>query len=123
MATGWTIGEVARRSGLTTSALRYYEAAGVLPPAQRKAQRSSHRRHDGIVFLRVALVQFAQVLGFSIPEIAVFARDIRSTEEPSERWCELAQAKLPQVEAMMGHASEMKQALETGLAALACISL
>jgi DNA-binding transcriptional MerR regulator len=58
----------------------------------------------------------ARALGFSIPEIAIFAQDIGSAEEPSERWRELAQAKLPQVAAMMEQASEMKQALETGLA-------
>jgi len=116
MTKGWTIGEVARRTGMATSALRFYEAAGLLPPAQRDVRRWSHRRYDDTVFLRVALIRFAQAVGFSIPDTATFVQGIGTTEEPSERWRELAMAKLPQVETMIAHATEVKQALETGLA-------
>jgi MerR family redox-sensitive transcriptional activator SoxR len=116
MTKGWTIGEVARRTGMATSALRFYESAGVLPPAQQDARRRSHRRYDDTVFLRVALIRFAQAVGFSIHDTATFVQGIGTAQEPSERWRDLARVKLPQVETMITYATEVKQALETGLA-------
>jgi MerR family transcriptional regulator, redox-sensitive transcriptional activator SoxR len=56
------IGEVARRAGLTTSALRYYEREGLLPPPARSAKR---RVYDSQVIARIHIVQLARSAGFS----------------------------------------------------------
>jgi MerR family redox-sensitive transcriptional activator SoxR len=132
----WTIGEVAQRVGLATSALRYYEAAGLLPPPERQQgqqgqqgpggqegparRRHAHRRYDETVFLRVALIQVAQAGGFSVLALALFVGGVGCAETPlattSERWRELAEDKLPRIEAVIARASEMKHLLETGLA-------
>ena len=45
-----TIGEVARRAGVHTSAIRYYESVGLLPPPKRLNGR---RRYDETVFQRM----------------------------------------------------------------------
>jgi len=51
-----TIGDVARRAGVRTSALRYYEAAGVLHPMRRTHGR---RMYDEGVFESLALIRLA----------------------------------------------------------------
>ncbi len=61
-----TIGELARRAGVRTSALRYYEDVGVLPVARRV---SGQRRYAPEALQRVAVVQVAQEAGFTLAEI------------------------------------------------------
>ncbi len=48
------IGEVAQRAGLRTSAIRYYEAAGVLPAPERSGGR---RTYDESVISRLAVIR------------------------------------------------------------------
>jgi DNA-binding transcriptional MerR regulator len=61
------IGEVARRTGLAASALRYYERLGLLPAPPRSAGR---RRYDEAILLRLRVIAFARGCGFSLREIA-----------------------------------------------------
>jgi DNA-binding transcriptional MerR regulator len=67
------IGEVARRSGVRPSTLRYYEAKGLIESTGR---RGLHRLFAPSVLERLALVALGQSAGFSLDEIAqVFAAD------------------------------------------------
>jgi MerR family transcriptional regulator, redox-sensitive transcriptional activator SoxR len=61
-----TIGEVARRSGVAASALRFYEERGLI-----RAERagSGHRRYGRPVLRRIAFIVFAQRVGLSLDEI------------------------------------------------------
>ena len=104
-----TIGEVARRAGMRTSALRYYEAVGVLPPAVRV---SGQRRYDEAVLARLAVVRMAQELGFSITEIRALVEGFDDVGVASDRWRELARQKLNEVNALIAHAEDMKLLLE-----------
>src|SRR5262245_48514963 len=61
-----TIGEVAERSGVATSALRFYEEQGLIHSARTD---SGHRRYPRAVVRRVAFVIFAQKIGLSLEEI------------------------------------------------------
>lgn len=61
------IGEVARRTGLAPSALRYYERLGLLPVPPRDAGR---RRYDEAILLRLRVIAFARECGFTLREIA-----------------------------------------------------
>ena len=61
-----TINQVARRSGVAASALRYYEQRGLL--ASERAG-SGHRRYPRAALRRVAFIVFAQCLGLSLDEI------------------------------------------------------
>jgi len=61
------IGELARRSGLATTALRYYEKAGLLPRSERTA--SGYRDYDGDTLPRLAFIRAAQAIGLSVAEI------------------------------------------------------
>jgi MerR family redox-sensitive transcriptional activator SoxR len=61
-----TIGEVAKRSGVATSALRFYEERGLIR-SERNA--SGHRRYARAVIRRIAFIVFAQKIGLTLDEI------------------------------------------------------
>jgi len=63
-----TIGEVAERSGVATSALRFYEDHGLI---HSERTDSGHRRYPRAVIRRVAFIVFAQRIGLSLEEIGV----------------------------------------------------
>lgn len=54
---GLPIGEVARRTGVRTSAIRYYEAEGILPVPERVNGR---RRYDSDVLRHLEVIRFAR---------------------------------------------------------------
>jgi MerR family transcriptional regulator, redox-sensitive transcriptional activator SoxR len=107
---GLSIGEVARRSGLAPSALRYYEKAGLLPPAARV---SGQRRYDSAVLGRIRIVQAARGAGFTIGEIRVFLTGFASNVAPRARWRTLADRKLLELNTLLQRVEAMKAVLET----------
>ena len=62
-----TITEVSRRSGVASSALRFYESKGLI--ASERAG-SGHRRYPRAVLRRIAFIVFAQKIGLSLTEVA-----------------------------------------------------
>ena len=77
------ISEVARRVGLQPSAIRYYEMIGLLPPARRI---SGQRRYDTTVLYRLAVIQRARQVGFTLDEIRQLFFGFRSAARASKRW-------------------------------------
>lgn len=57
------IGEVVERAGMSTSRIRYYEARGLLPEPERAAGK---RRYTQDVFRRLAIIDAAQRVGFTL---------------------------------------------------------
>ena len=107
-----TIGEVARRTGLRTSALRYYEEAGVLPPPKRL----NGRRLYGEEAVRVVeVLRFAQRAGFTLDEIRTLFHGFGADTPLNERWDSLAKAKVAELDALIERAARMKQAILAGL--------
>lgn len=107
-----TISEVARRSGVRATTIRYYESISVLPEPRRANGR---RRYDPAVLDRLAFIHVAQRLGFSLAEIVLLFEQ-RDTPMPlSERWQAMAQAKLADVERLIQHAREVRQTLISGM--------
>ena len=72
------IAEVARRSRLAPSALRFYEKRGLIAPAGRNGLRRSYRP---AVLERLALIACARGAGFTIAEIARFLQATPSDTE------------------------------------------
>lgn len=60
------IGELARRSGITTKTLRFYEEAGVLPEPRRTS--AGYRDYDESALERLAFVRSAQSAGLTLAE-------------------------------------------------------
>lgn len=107
-----TIGEVARRSGLATSTIRYYERIGLLTKSRRV---NRHRRFDPSVLQWLMLIQFAQQAGFTLAEIEVLLHGFAPDTPPAARWQALVQQKMPEIDALIERAQGMKRMLEAGL--------
>jgi MerR family transcriptional regulator, redox-sensitive transcriptional activator SoxR len=108
---GLLIGDVARRFGLTTSAIRYYERAGLLPPPARS---SGQRRYESRALGRVRMIQIARQAGFSISETRLFLTGFSGITTPSARWRALAERKLAELNALTARMDTMKNLLESG---------
>jgi MerR family redox-sensitive transcriptional activator SoxR len=83
-----TIGEVAERSGVATSALRFYEERGLIASDRTEA---GHRRYARAVLRRVAFIVFAQRVGLSLEEIGAELARLPADRTPSRRdWSRLS---------------------------------
>jgi len=63
-----TISEISRRSGVTSSALRFYEDKGLIE--SERTGSTGHRRYQRAVLRRIAFIVFAQKVGLTLDEIA-----------------------------------------------------
>ena len=83
-----TIGEVARRSGVAASALRYYEERGLI---RSERAGSGHRRFPRAVLRRIAFIVFAQRLGMSLEEVKAELDKLPTDHIPTgEDWSRLS---------------------------------
>jgi MerR family transcriptional regulator, redox-sensitive transcriptional activator SoxR len=106
-----TIGEVARRSELRPSAIRYYEKLGLLPKPPRQG---GQRRYDAHVLERLAIVRFAKFVGFRIDEIKLLLAG-SSDRPPPQRWRQIAEQKVHQVDTLITEAIAVRALLQTTL--------
>ncbi|HLK19957.1 MAG TPA: MerR family transcriptional regulator [Bryobacteraceae bacterium] len=97
-----TIGEVAKRSGLRTSAIRYYERVGLLPKPIRK---SGQRRYDPRILRRLAVLARAKNCGFTLAEARQLFEEPGS---PSERWDRVSKTKVVELDALLARIQRMK---------------
>jgi len=107
-----TIGEVAERAGLRTSAVRYYEEIGILPPAERVNGR---RRYGPEAVERLEVVRFAQSAGLSLEEIRVLFHGFGRDVPPPQRWQDVATRKLRELDAQSARIERMRRVLEATL--------
>ncbi len=105
-----TIGEIAQLAGLPSSTLRYYESIGLLPAPRRV---SGQRRYTVEILPVLAVIQLAKDAQFSLPEIQTLVHSNGSA--PSERWKELAQQKMQEIDNLIAQLQEMRAFLEEGL--------
>jgi MerR family redox-sensitive transcriptional activator SoxR len=75
-----SIQEVSRRSGVASSALRFYEERGLIA-AQRA--RSGHRRYPRAVLRRIAFIVFAQRIGLSLEEVGTELAKLPADRTPT----------------------------------------
>ena len=107
-----TIGEVAHRAGIRTSAIRYYERAGLLPNPPRVNGR---RRYEPDVLDKIALIHFAQRAGLTVGEIRTLFYEFPAETPASARWQTVSTQKLKEVEALLTKVTLMKTLLERTL--------
>lgn len=114
-----TIGEVAKRAGVNTSAVRYYEEIGILPRPERVNGRRSYGPE---AVERLAVVQFAQGAGLSLDEIRVLFHGFGSDVPPPARWQEIAIRKLRELDDQAAGIERMRRVLHATLAC-GCVTL
>ncbi|MDL4816590.1 MerR family transcriptional regulator [Actinomadura opuntiae] len=104
-----TIGELASRTGVATSALRYWEELGLLPaPARVSGQRRYPPSAVGLVGVVVAL----RNVGFTLREVKAF---IASRSPAGDGWRELYQRKLSELDQRIAQAQVARTAIAHGL--------
>jgi len=83
-----SIGEVADRSGVAPSALRFYESRGLIHSVRAG---SNHRRYHRATLRRIAIIRVAQTLGLSLQEIASAFASLPRDRAPTKRdWARLS---------------------------------
>jgi MerR family redox-sensitive transcriptional activator SoxR len=92
-----SISEVAQQVGLRSSAIRYYEQIGLLPPPQRVGKQ---RRYDTTVLYRLAIIQRARQLGFTLGEIRELFFGFGKITRASARWQKLSRRKLAELDSL-----------------------
>ena len=103
------IGEVAQRTSLATSAIRYYEREGLIPKADRQGNA---RVYGDDIFHRLALIELAKSAGFTVAETRQLVRGVSRRTPPGPRWRDLAQKKLVEVEERIAEAQRMRAVLQ-----------
>jgi MerR family redox-sensitive transcriptional activator SoxR len=104
-----SISEVARKVGLRPSAIRYYEQIRLLPPALRS---SGQRRYDPSTLHRLAIIQRARRLGFTLDEIRQLFFGFAKVARASERWRRLSERKLVELDNLMDGIKTLRRLLK-----------
>jgi drug/metabolite transporter superfamily protein YnfA/DNA-binding transcriptional MerR regulator len=108
----YSIGEIAKQTGIRTSALRFYEGAGILPAP---ARANGRRFYDANAIRRVDVLRFAQQAGFTLDEIKTLFHGFGVETPLSTRWRSLAKTKLEELAVLEKRIRRMKRALALGL--------
>lgn len=115
-----TIGEIAERSGVATSALRFYETRGLIH-AERTA--SGHRRYPRAVLRRIAFIVFAQRLGLSLEDVAGELRKLSRHDVPTRaEWAKLTSSWQRHIDAKLAELERLRSGL-TECIGCGCLSL
>jgi MerR family transcriptional regulator, redox-sensitive transcriptional activator SoxR len=104
-----TIGEVARRAGVATSSIRYYERRGLLPEPERV---HGQRRYGTAVLGKLGFIGVAQTAGFKLREIKELIDGVDSADGMGGQMRSLSSQKLDEVEALLEQTKAMKGWLE-----------
>ncbi len=120
MAELLTISAVARRSGVATSALRFYEEKGLIASVRTA---SGHRRYSRAVLRRVAFVVFAQRMGMSLEEIARELAKLPQNRVPERAdWAQLSTSWTERINQRIAELARLRDRL-AGCIGCGCLSL
>jgi MerR family transcriptional regulator, redox-sensitive transcriptional activator SoxR len=101
-----TIGQLAQRVGIATSAIRFYERTGVLPQPDRV---SGQRRYGPEAVRRLQVLEVAKRAGFSLTEAKLLLQSADAGTPAFEAVRRLAERKLPDIEALIARAEQMRE--------------
>lgn len=115
-----TVGEAARRSGVAASALRFYEARGLIRSIRTSGNQ---RRFPRSELRRVAVIQVAQSLGLSLREIAAALDTLPDKRTPTKSdWVRLSKLWRASLDARIDTLERLRDQL-TGCIGCGCLSL
>ena len=120
MAELLTIGEVSRRSGVASSALRFYEERGLI---RSERAGSGHRRFPRSVLRRIAFIVFAQRVGLTLEEIGEELAKLPPDRAPTKRdWERLSSKWTSRIDERIAELERLKSGL-TECIGCGCLSL
>ncbi len=115
-----TIGELAERCGVATSAIRYYEAEKLLASSRTSGNQRRFKRET---IRRVAFIQIGQNLGRTLDEIRAAMLQLPQNRTPTKAdWTVVAQQWRPRIEERIEHLQQLHKKLD-GCIACGCLSM
>lgn len=115
-----TISEIAKRSGVAASALRFYEQRGLI---RSERAGSGHRRYARSVLRRIAFIVFAQKVGLSLDEIAAELAKLPDDRAPTGRdWSRLSSTWTSRIDERIAELQRLKAGL-TQCIGCGCLTL
>lgn len=115
-----TITEVSRRSGVASSALRFYEERELI---QSERAGSGHRRYPRAVLRRIAFIVFAQKMGLSLDEIGAELARLPNNRVPERSdWAKLSRSWTRRIDERMAELERLRAGL-TQCIGCGCLSL
>ena len=120
MADLLVIGEVAKRSGVAASALRFYEERGLI---KSEREGSGQRRYPRSVLRRIAFIVFAQRIGLTLDEIATELDKLPPDRAPTGRdWSQLSSTWTSRIDERIAELERLRAGL-TQCIGCGCLSL
>lgn len=105
-----TVGEVARRSGVTVSTLHFYEAQGLIGSTRTAGNQ---RRYPRTVLRRVAFVRVAQRVGISLAEIGAALATLPGSAAPTrEDWARLSASWRADLDERLAQLQKLRDTLD-----------
>ncbi|MEN8833473.1 MAG: redox-sensitive transcriptional activator SoxR [Pacificibacter sp.] len=115
-----SIGQVAARTGIAVSALRYYESEGLL---QANRNAGGQRRYARVALRRISFIIAAQKFGFSIARIRELLKDLPENRTPNEAdWGKIALDFRAELDAKIASLEKLRDNLE-GCIGCGCLSM
>ena len=121
MRTIWlSIGQVAERTGLAVSAIRFYETRGLVAPVRDAGGRRRYRQSD---IRRLSFVMIAQQLGFSLSEISHALKDLPRERAPAKKdWARISRKFSAVLQERINLMTRLRDQLD-GCIGCGCLSL
>jgi MerR family redox-sensitive transcriptional activator SoxR len=120
MAESLTISEIACRSGVATSALRYYEERGLIRSERTAA---GHRRYPRFVIRRVAFIVFAQRVGLTLEEVGAELAKLPENRVPDRSdWAKLSSSWTARIDERIAELERLREGLDQCIGC-GCLSL
>jgi MerR family transcriptional regulator, redox-sensitive transcriptional activator SoxR len=117
---GLSIGEVSTRTGVAHSALRFYEAEGLITSTRT---RGGQRRYSRDTLRRVSFMRIAQQVGLSLDDIRTALASLPDSRTPTRRdWERLSSSWRPQLDARIRLLERLRDDL-SGCIGCGCLSL
>lgn len=115
-----TIGELSERSGIATSAIRYYEGRGLI---RSRRTPGNQRRYDRPMLRRLAFIRTAQRVGLSLDEIEEALSALPSNRTPTKAdWSRLSRGWRPRLDAQIAQLERLRDTLDSCIGC-GCLSL
>ena len=115
-----TIGHLAERAGVATSAIRFYESRGLIRSVRTPGNQ---RRYEQATLRRIAFIRTAQRVGLSLDEIADALATLPDHRTPTKAdWSRLSRAWRPRIEEQIERLERLRDKLD-GCIGCGCLSL
>jgi len=118
--TDLTIGDLAERSGIATSAIRYYEERGLV---RSRRTTGNQRRYERPMLRRLGFIRTAQRVGLSLEEIEQALATLPSNRTPTKAdWSRLSRGWRPRLDAQIAQLERLRDTLDSCIGC-GCLSL